>query len=141
MNAKIVSISSGIKTTVTANANQCHFVQPVSSSITAPVGKDKQVEWSIKEKLFFPSIYRFVFEIRCETEEEDQKISPSHFWTTERHNSFEVHRYVVDKRISTEIEVQNSKGLDLFKVKGINPDLSEEMHENNESMPWIPVLI
>ena len=53
---------------------------------------------------------------------------------TQHYKSYEMHRYVLDKRINAEIEVQNTKGLDLFKVKGINPDINEEFHGNNDSL-------
>ena len=52
---------------------------------------------------------------------------------TDSTSILEVHRYVVDKRIDSEIEVQNNKGMDIFKIKGINPDIDDEVQGDNGS--------
>lgn len=56
---------------------------------------------------------------------------------TDSTSILEVHRYVVDKRIDSEIEVQNNKGMDIFKIKGINPDIDDEVQGDNGSYPWL----
>lgn len=70
--------------------------------------------------------------IRCEKEE---KSIASHidvsYDSTENYNKLGAHRYVLDRRIDTEIVVQN-KGIDIFKNRGINPDIEENYYENSD---------
>ncbi len=72
---------------------------------------------------------KIIYDYRCETE---QQITSSANITNDdqRNHSRPVYNYFLSLSENTEIQVQRTKGLDVFNKKGINPEIDEDYREN-----------
>ncbi|CAG2172121.1 unnamed protein product [Oppiella nova] len=72
---------------------------------------------------------------RCESMDNDSNISHTDgsIDLNDGYSRLGAHQYALDKKVDTEIDAQNNKGLNILNAKGINPDFNDDYQQNTGS--------